>query len=396
MKHFWKVWLPGLVSVTKSDSHTDNDVSGLYVHIPFCESKCTYCAFHSEPVQEHDTLRLIRAICRELSQADTHAVHTVYVGGGSPSCLPGSQLTDLVRTLVARCPNVTEFTVECNPGQVSYAGLRQLHNLGVNRLSMGAQSFDDTTLKVLGRNHDADTIETAVHQARQAGFRNLSLDLISAVCGSTPITWQASLDRAIALTPEHLSVYALTLEPGTPLARAVTQGRQMALDESADRAMYEQAIDTLVRAGYQHYEISNFAKPGFACKHNLGTWQNQPYRGIGPSAASYTGDRRTQNVSNIEAYIRTMESGQSPVEDSISIAHTDRICETAVLNLRTRRGIDVLRFRQTTGQDPLVLFAGPIKRHREQGLIAIEQDRLFLTAEALPIADSVLCDFAAL
>ena len=160
--------------------------------------------------------------------------------------------------------------------------------------------------------------------------------------------------------------------------------------------MYEQAIHTLTRAGYEHYEISNFAKPGHACQHNLGTWQNQPYLGIGPSAASYQGNHRTQNVPDIKTYVHALESGQSPVQASVLVTPADRICETAVLNLRTRHGIDVQRFTQMTGQNPHRLFAGPIQRHREQGLLAIEQNRLCLTARALPIADSVLCDFATL
>jgi oxygen-independent coproporphyrinogen-3 oxidase len=382
--------------VTDSGSQTDPGPSGLYVHIPFCKSKCTYCAFYSEPVGIHNTGRLMKALHKELSQCDTRSVRTVYIGGGSPSCLPASQLYDLVKTVVYQCPDVEEFTVECNPGQVNPAMLRHLHDLGVSRLSMGAQSFDPEELKCLGRGHNAQTVSTAVHQARQAGFDNLSLDLIFAICGATPGTWQASLDQAIALNPDHISTYALTLEPNTSLMNAVAQGRLNAMDESADRAMYEQAISTLTRAGYEHYEISNFAKPGHACQHNLGTWQNRPYLGIGPSAASYMNDHRTQNVSDIETYVDALESDQSPVKESVFISPEDRICETAVLNLRTRHGIDVQRFIQDTGQDPHRLFAGPIQKHREQGLLTIEQDRLCLTARALPIADSVLCDFAAL
>ncbi|MCF7976053.1 MAG: radical SAM family heme chaperone HemW [Phycisphaerae bacterium] len=382
--------------MTESGSQTDQDSLGLYVHIPFCTSKCAYCAFYSEPVHRHDTHRLMQAIHTELAQHDTRSVCTAYIGGGSPSSLPTSELTDLVKAIMSRCPDLAEFTVECNPGQVTLARLKQWHDLGVNRLSMGAQSFDAGELRCLGRSHDADTIKTAVHLARQAGFNNLSLDLIFAICGSTPATWQASLNQAIALHPEHISAYALTLEPGTPLAEAVAQGRQLAVDESTDMAMYEQAIAALTQAGYEQYEISNFARPGYTCRHNLGTWLNHPYLGIGPSAASSSGTTRTQNFSDIKTYVAAMESGVSPVETSVATRPMDRICETAVLNLRTRHGIDVQRFRQVTGQDPHVLFAGPIRRYCEQGLLTIEENRIFLTARALPIADSVLCDFAAL
>ena len=338
----------------------------------------------------------MQAIHKELSQADTRSVRTVYVGGGSPSCLPALQLFALVKAITDQCPNVKEFSVECNPGQVNPDMLTRLHDLGVNRLSMGAQSFDPEELQRLQRSHTAQAVRTAVHQARQAGFKNLSLDLIFALCGSTQATWQASLDQAIALDPDHISAYALTLEPNTPLALAVTEGQQNAMDAATDRAMYEQAMDTLTRAGYEQYEISNFARPGHACEHNLGTWQNLPYLGFGPSAASYDGHCRTQNVSSINTYVHALESGQSPVEESVLITPEDRICETAVLNLRTRHGIDVQRFIRNAGQDPHLLFAGPIQKHHKQGLLTVEQDRLYLTDRALPIADSVLCDFAAL
>jgi oxygen-independent coproporphyrinogen III oxidase len=372
------------------------DKSGLYVHIPFCTSKCAYCAFYSEPVDTQNTHRLMAAIHNELSQTDTRAISTVYIGGGSPSCLPGSELDELVKAITGQCPDIMEFTIECNPAQVNRLMLKQLLELGVNRLSLGAQSFDTEELHCLGRNHNADTIRIAVRQARQAGFKNLSLDLIFAICGSTQTTWQSNMDQAIALNADHISVYALTLEPGTPLANAVARGDRCAIDESTDKAMYEQAIETLTQAGYEQYEISNFARPDFECKHNQGTWKNRQYVGIGPSAASYDGCHRTQNLSDVQAYVDALESGQSPVEESIPIGPMERICETAVLNLRTRHGIDIKRFMQKTGQDPRLLFEGPIQRHEKQGLLATDQDRIFLTAKALPIADSVLCDFAAL
>lgn len=373
------------------------DSKGLYIHIPFCKSKCSYCAFYSEPIDRHDPERLMRAIHKELSQADTNCVRTVYIGGGSPSSLPGSLLCDLVRAITdRRSGKICEFTIECNPGQTNPAMLDSLHRLGVNRLSFGAQSFIAEELQCLGRSHTAEAVEAAVHQARDAGFENISLDLIFAICDSTQSSWQESLDKAIALNPEHISAYALTLEAGTPLAKAVEKGRYSAIDEDTDRAMYEQAIDTLTGAGYEQYEISNFAKPGYKCRHNLGYWQNRPYIGIGPSAASSSGISRTQNICDIVAYVDAVEAGRSPVSESVQISRLDRICETAVLNLRTRDGIDVQKFKQVTGYDPTLLFAEPIGKLREQGLLNFTQDRIFLTKTALPVADYVLCDFAAL
>ncbi len=366
------------------------------MHIPFCTSKCAYCNFYSVLVSSHDTHRLMQAMLRELSQTDTRSARTVYIGGGSPSCLPLSELEDLVKAIINRCPDFVEFTVECNPGQVTSDMLEHLREFGVNRISIGAQSFDDKELKCLGRAHNCQSIRTAVHLAGKAGFKNISLDLIFAICSSTQKTWQTSLDYAIALNPEHISAYSLTIEPGTPLAQAIAQGKYSVIDESTDRAMYEQAIEMLAKAGYEHYEISNFAKPGYECQHNMDCWQNLPYIGIGPSASSSTGSCRKRNFSDINTYVNCIESGQSPVEESVSISNKDRICETAVLNLRTRYGIDINKFKQFTGQDPYLLFAEPIRKHCEQGLLNIENDHIFLTSKALPVADYVLCDFAGL
>ena len=380
------------------DSLTEANQSdcGLYVHIPFCKTKCAYCNFYSEPVDKHDTDRLMLAIHKELTQTDTRTVKTVYIGGGSPSCLPVSQLVSLIEAVTNRCSDIGEFTVECNPGQVTSEMLEWLHSLGVNRLSIGAQSFDPSELKCLGRAYNSGAIGEAIHRARKAGFTNISLDLIFAICGSTEASWQSSLEQAVALNPEHISAYSLTLEEETPLAAYIAQGKYSAIDESTDRAMYEQAIDTLSNAGYEQYEISNFAKSGFECRHNLGCWQNHPFIGIGPSAASHIGNCRTRNISDIAAYVKAIESGRSSAEETITVSEKDKICETAVLNLRTIYGIDVKKFRQDTGRDPFLVFAEPIRTRCEQGLLNIDENRIFLTRKALPVADSVLCDFASL
>ena len=375
---------------------TERNTSGLYVHIPFCTSKCAYCNFYSEPLSLHDSSCMVRAIIKELSQVETSSFRTIYIGGGSPSCLPLSELEELVTAIVKKCHGFTEFTIECNPGQISRDMLELLYKLGVNRISIGAQSFDDNELKILGRIHDSKAIGNVVQLARQVGFKNVSLDLIFAICTSTQETLQVSLEKAIALNPEHISAYSLTIEPETPLARAIEKGKYFPIDEYTDRLMYEQVIEVLSKAGYEHYEISNFAKPGYECEHNIGYWQNRPYIGIGPAAASSSDTYRKSNFSDIKTYINAIESERNCVEESIQISEMERICETAVLNLRTIYGIDINKFRQNTGYDPCELFAEPIRIHCEQGLLNIEENRIFLTAKALPIADYVLCDFAAL
>jgi oxygen-independent coproporphyrinogen III oxidase len=390
----------------------NSEPTGLYIHIPFCEQKCRYCGFYSEPVKNYDPARLISAIIAELDQKrgqEPFSPQTVYIGGGSPSCLPEDQLLRLVNYLPASPdgsqggPKAGEFTIEVNPGQVNQRILSQLRSAGVNRLSIGAQSFNDDELKFLGRRHSADDISRAVESAKQAGFENIGLDLIFAIPPSTALgagqstleLWEKSVQSAIDLDVQHISAYALTYEENTPLQNMVLAGEVKPVDEETDRAMYETAIDKLERAGFRQYEISNFAKPGFECKHNLNYWANKPYLGIGPAAGSYYQGRRTLNIADINKYIEAIEKGtdtsvETETPDSLEVA-----CETAVLNLRRRCGIDIKEFKKQTGFDILELFAEPVSKYQKLGFVEQVNGKLFLTREALPVADSVLCDFSA-
>jgi len=362
------------------------------VHIPFCKAKCRYCGFYSEPIANHDSGRLVSAILKEMSRYDLgRAVKTVYIGGGSPSCLPAEQLLQLVR----ECPTAEEFTIEVNPGQTNEKIVGQLRRLGVNRLSIGSQSFTQSELDFLGRSHKVDCIGRAVKQGRRTGFENISLDLIFAVPNSTLKSWRHSLKSAVDSDVQHISAYSLTYEKATPLQKAVEDGEVIPIDEETDRAMYEMAIDELEKAGFRQYEISNFAKSGFECSHNLVYWANKPYVGIGPTAASYWHGKRSSNIADIKKYIEMIEQGGSAVVESETPNDVEIACETAVLNLRRRNGINLTEFKTHTGFDALELFAEPIKLYKEMGLIENTDGRIFLTRGALPIADSVLCDFAA-
>jgi len=386
--------------------------AGLYVHIPFCDAKCRYCGFYSEPIKNHDSRRLISAIITELGRyVSAIAVQTAYIGGGSPSCLPQELLPRLVGEITSRWPALDEFTVEVNPGQVDGDTLSRLRACGVTRLSIGAQSFVAGELEFLGRRHSAADISGAVKSAREAHFENIGLDLIFAIppsTGSTVLTtgplgtggstlksWKHTLRAAIDLGVQHISAYALTYEEGTPLQRAVAAGEVEPVDEETDRAMYEIAIDTLEGAGFRQYEISNFAKPSFECKHNLNYWLNNPYIGVGPAAGSYWRDKRTLNVADIEKYIEAIERGADVAAESETPNHLQIACETAVLNLRRRCGINLEEFKHRTGFEAMELFAEPVGRYVKLGLIETSDGWLFLTRRALPIADSVLCDFSA-
>lgn len=385
-------------------SLASDEPAGLYVHVPVCRSKCRYCGFYSMPAGGVDAGRLVSGLLRELERTDdTIEFCTAYIGGGSPTALPAAELLRLVRRVRERCPRVREFTVECNPGQVSAALLEGLMAADVNRLSFGAQSFNARELKLLGRAHSVEQIAAAVSMARQAGSGNIGLDLIFAIPGSTLADWQASLEAALSLNIDHVSAYSLSFEAGTVFEAWREAGELAAIDEELDRAMYESAIERLERAGLKQYEISNFAKPGYECRHNLGYWANRPYVGIGPAAASYLtngavreGGRRITNDADIARYLAAVEAGR-PAPAQIDFASPDdAVCETAVLNLRRRQGIDLAEFRRRTGRDAMQVFAEPIRRYREMGLIEVTDQAVRLTARALPVADTILCDFAAL
>jgi oxygen-independent coproporphyrinogen-3 oxidase len=371
-----------------------NGVS-LYVHIPFCERKCAYCGFYSEPVGAHHVEVLVDALLAELERYDLHEpIRTVYVGGGSPTCLGRDHLMRLVEALAAQAADAEEFTVEANPGQVDADLLAALRRAGVNRLSIGAQSFIESEVRFLGRGHNVHHTKKAVEDARAAGFENINLDLIFAIPNSTMSSWKKSLAAALAHKVEHISAYALTLEGGTALQSAIAVGEIVSIDEETDRQMYEIAIDALAQAGYRQYEISNFAKPGFECRHNLRYWANEPFIGLGPSAASFYRGRRTTNIADIRAYVDGVNAGSPMLVDAQVPGEIQTACETAVLNLRRMEGIDLEQFKERTGYDIMELFANEIANHRKAGLLELAEGRIRLTRQAFPIADRVLSDFS--
>lgn len=374
----------------------DREVPGLYLHVPFCTSKCRYCGFYSQPLAGRDVDRLVSALVREIQEyRSVPAVRTIYIGGGSPTSLPVRRLAGLIETVASIWPQAQEFTVECNPGQVSVEMLAILARCGVNRLSFGVQSFHAAELELLGRRHTADDARRSVNQAQDLGFANIGIDLIFAIPGSTLASWEHCLRSALALGVQHISAYSLSFEPGTPLDEARRLGQIETVDEETDRAMYETTIDCLASAGFAQYEVSNFARDGFACRHNQGYWENRPYIGVGPSAASYWQGERTANVADIDTYIRQMEAGSSPIEERDRPNRADRICETAVLNLRTRKGVDLIEFHRRTGANFREVFELPLRRHERAGLLEVTADRVRLARKALAVADSVLCDFSA-
>jgi len=317
---------------------------GLYIHIPFCGSRCPYCDFAFVVRKTHLAGRYIAAVVRELgtrlAEIDGPPVFgTVYFGGGTPSEISLEHLGQILDEARIRGTITAdaEVTAEANPGDREAFG--ELRGLGVNRLSLGAQALDDGVLKALGRRHRTEDVDAAVAAARSAGFANLSLDLIFGAPSQSLGGWGHTLDRAIRLEPEHLSVYGLTVEPGTAFARRGAKGRLPLPDEDAQAAMYETAIDRLEQAGYRQYEISSFARPGFGSRHNVDCWSGRPYLGVGASAHSFTEGCRSWNLADLGAYMDQVEAGGSAVAGSERLSRDGRLLEQVMLGLRQRSGV---------------------------------------------------------
>ena len=377
---------------------------GLYVHIPFCIRKCYYCDFNSfrlrGPERDHflDLLEqeADRWAARLEAAGGVPVLDTLYVGGGTPTTLEAGQLARLFGALRQRFPLApqAEITVEANPGTLTLEKLAALREAGVNRLSLGAQVFDDGLLRRLGREHDAAAIETSVALAREAGIPSLNLDLIFALPGQDLRGWRATLQRALALEPDHLSCYSLIIEEGTPFYRWHQMGRLPRPDEEEELAMYQAAIEAAEGAGLAPYEISNFARPGHQSRHNLIYWRNQPYLGLGPGAHSWWEGVRRANLGPLPAYEAALQAGRLPLEREEPISRALEMDETMFLGLRlTREGVDRAAFRARFGTEPEAVYGLAIDRLVRLGLLEADAHRIRLTRQGVPVANQVFLAF---
>ncbi len=372
----------------------------LYLHFPFCARKCAYCDFNSHvPVRGEMDLYLT-ALRREIEQraplVNDRTVDTVYFGGGTPTLYAVEDLAAVLECLrehfavvgsraappsqAPKQPPLPEVTCEANPGTVEETYLRGLRQAGVNRLSLGVQSFSDQELRLLGRMHTADQARQAAIAARAAGFGNLSLDLIAGLPGQTLDAWEYSLEQALKLAPEHLSCYGLSLPAGTPLASQVERGELSPLDEDTSAAFWMRTHESLAAShppagrgekAYQHYELSNFARSGYQCRHNLTYWHNQEYLGFGVSAASYWQGCRSVNVSNVGEYAARLSRGESVTAEAERLDPAARLGETVMLGLRLAEGVNLGSLRETFGEE-LVARLQPAAREMEAaGLLEV-------------------------
>ncbi len=325
---------------------------GLYFHLPYCLAKCSYCDFASRPLRDPaEWPRLISALRREVRRRARGRAATVYLGGGTPSLCPPelvAGLLDEVRTRVRLVPRA-EITLEANPATADADRLRAFRSAGVNRLSIGVQSGDDEALRMLGRVHTAAQARELVASARSAGFPNVSCDLIYGLPGQTLERFQADLERVLSWEPDHLSLYALSLEPGTRLAERVAAGELPEPEEDAAADMYEWTRERLERSGYLQYELSNFSRKGLACRHNLNYWNNGDYLGFGPSAHSHIHGGRSWNLADPDAYLKAVEHGRSPREGSEKLKKKRRIAEEVMVGLRLTAGVPTRRLTARYG-----------------------------------------------
>ena len=369
-------------------------MAGIYIHIPFCKQRCNYCAFYSTTLYNIRE-RYVDALCKEIAMRKEYAanapIETIYFGGGTPSTLTLEQLQRICDTIydVHSVSPTAEVTIECNPDDLTPEFLTQLRRLPFNRISMGVQSFNDTQLKRLGRRHNSDKARQAVRNAREAGYDNISIDLIFALPGSTLSDWEHDLESAIALRPDHLSAYNLTYEEGTPLHSALERGDFTELSEEENVEQFQMLITKLKEAGYRHYEISNFALPGRESRHNSSYWNDTPYIGCGAAAHSYNGTSRQWNIADIQEYIKGIESN-NPNFEIEELTEEERYNDTILTRLRTAKGLPLAWMKERFCEKLYNYMLRSAEKEIALGNLKKENGSLSLTEKGIFISDAVI------
>ena len=373
-------------------------MAGVYVHIPFCASRCSYCDFFSTLQLADAGTSYVEAVVAEArlrrGELCGAQIRTLYLGGGTPSQLPLPLLSRLIDGLRESLdlPDVEEFTVEANPDDVTPEWCRGVAALGVNRVSMGVQSFEDPILRLIGRRHTARQAMDAVANLREAGISNISIDLIFGLPGQTVASWTASVEQAIALKPQHISAYGLTYEEGTRLWHQRERGEVVEVPEEQCLEMYRILVDELQAAGYEHYEISNFALPDYHSRHNSSYWDDTPYLGLGAAAHSYDGKVRRWNPHDLRQYMDKVLAGELAC-DLEELSRSERYAERVMLGLRTARGVDAERLRMDFGDVAWRYFIREAARHVEAGNLRVTEDgRYVLTRDGIMLSDSIIRD----
>lgn len=371
----------------------------LYIHIPFCKAKCNYCDFNSYAGREDDVPGYFDALKKEIElykeKLQDFVFRTVFIGGGTPSLVSSKYIYDVFNLCKQRFNILhdAEVSIEVNPGTLSYEKLLSYKSMGINRLSIGLQAWQDRILKSLGRIHRVDEFVENYNLAKKVGFKNINIDLIFGLPVQTLNDWRETLKNVICLEPSHVSCYSLKIEDDTVFGRQLTVGELISPDDGLDRDMYYAAIDELCKHNYKHYEISNFSRPGFECKHNLVYWRGEQYIGLGAGAHSYFQGKRFNNILSLDRYSEAILNNKNIIENVDKIDYNEQISEFIILGLRLLDGINLSEFRQKFKKDIFELFGGKIKKLLKKDLLSIEGDKLMLTTSGLDFANQVFVEF---
>ncbi|MDH5193180.1 MAG: radical SAM family heme chaperone HemW [Nitrospira sp.] len=363
---------------------------GLYVHIPFCQHRCHFCAFYLEIAHADRMARFYSALTNEIrilgesDRLDGRMLQSIYFGGGTPTALPPHQLASLLKLIRTTWPTTptAEITVEAHPSSVTREDLTILAEAGFTRVSFGAESMREQDFVPIGRHGRVRDTATAVRASREAGFVNINLDLMYGLPGQSLQAWQRTLELILALDPSHISCYALTIEEGTKLAQDIVQQRVPSVDDGLQVEMESATEQLLTQAGLVHYEISNYAKPAWRCRHNLLYWTNGEYLGLGPSAQSYVNGARFGNVANLDQYVASLHENRLPITDCTTLSHSERERDALVFGLRLVRGVPLHAIRSAERDSEIDHLIA-------SGLLHTDQERLWLTPLGRRYADSV-------
>jgi len=368
-------------------------LAGIYIHIPFCKQACYYCDFHFSTTWQ-DKKRLIDAVLQELvwqkSYLNDEPIDTIYFGGGTPSLLPTYLLQEILN-IIAKHYQVSanpEITLEANPDDLNRETLREFYTTGINRLSIGIQTFNDLSLKFLNRAHSAAQAVDSMDQARQTGFSNISIDLIYGIPNRAEYVWLADLEKTLSLAPEHISAYCLTIEPNTVFGRWELQHKLTPVDEDLASSEFELLIHTLEKNHYLQYEVSNFAMNGYYSRHNSGYWEQKKYLGVGPSAHSFNGFSRQFNINNNALYIKSVKQNKIPATVE-TLSRAMRINEYLMTTLRTVKGCDLSYLLNQFGYDLIQNAGKQITTYCHQGLMKQDNQKILLTKKGLLVADKI-------
>ena len=371
-------------------------MAGIYIHIPFCKRRCIYCDFFST-TQSDQKSTYVRALCEELrirkDYLQEEDIETIYLGGGTPSQLSQKELESIFTTIyiIYKVKENAEITLEANPDDLTPEYVSMLCQLPINRISMGIQTFQENTLKLLHRRHTAQQAVEAFHRCREAGFQNISIDLMYGLPGETLETWIHDLKQAIDLHPEHISAYHLIYEEGTVLWKLREECQVKEADEDLSVSLFSTLIDMLTQAGYQHYEISNFCLPGLHSQHNSSYWTGKNYLGCGPSAHSYNGFSRQWNVASLDKYMTGISSGQPDFELEELDLYT-RYNDFVITSIRTCWGMPLSRLQTEYGEELYHYCLRMAKPHLEQGVLQLQDEVLKLTSKGIFVSDGIMSD----